>query len=356
MSIFLPKVRVAGAALQSSLGLCWALCFHASLLAAETAKVPAPASPSASVSCELLSRGPGVDLLQQEALLHTALKEFVDALQRGKFEDLSTFFHKRAKVDAKIGEKIRILLANRYDEPIQYSVYRVWRLRSAAAGKDLVRNCPESQEATLISQFGYEKQFAVWLQIMGQNELGRIILALAPDKGRVSIVGFRLQQWTQQGSDWEAWTLKGQSELKAGDTKQAYLSFDIAQKLLTGEDFVIYPQQKLLRDQRDQIFSQTALVNQINEEAKTKSIVYVGSLLAREGSGMLMREIVTPNDSTQALHDLCLSRARKLQELGWLKEKSGLRCNYIYAGMDPTQDSQLGGFYLSPTDLKNTQK
>ena len=364
MSIFLPKVRDVGVALQNrfafSLGLYLASVFVSAPALAGAAPdsrgSSVPSASSSSTTCELLSRGPGVDLLQQEALLHSSLKDFIEALQQGKFDELARFFNKRAKVDSKIGDKIRILLANRYDEPIQYSVFRVWRLRSPSAGKELVRGCPESQDATLISQFGYEKQFAVWLQIMGQNELGRIILALAPDKDRVSIIGFRLQQWSQQGSDWEAWTLKAQNELKAGDKTQAYLSFDVAQKLLTGEDFVIYPQQRILRDQRDQIFSQNTLVNQINQDAKIQSIAYVGSLLARDGTGLLIREIVTPKESTVALQELCRKRARTLQDLGWLKEKSGLRCNYIYAGMDPAEDSQLGGFYLSPSDLKNPQK
>lgn len=356
MSIFLLKARVVAAA---RLNRVFPLYLTLGLSCFATLSRQAAANPSPTIkaqTCELLSRGPDVQLLQQEAMLDSFLKDFLSALREKKLEALKNFFHPRAKVSSSIGEKIQAILDNRYDSPLQFSVYRVWRLRSTEASKAIVRDCPESDGASVITQYGYEKQFAVWLQIMGQNELGRLILALAPDKGKISIVGFRIQQWTQQGSDWEAWAKQAQTYLQSGEKIQAYFAFDVAQKLVMGEDFILYPSQKQLADARDQIYSQADLVNQLNQQLKTQSIAYVGSLLTKEGTGVFLREIVSPSDTTKILQDLCKKRGQSLQSLNWLKDNQGLRCNFIFAGMDPTQDSQLGGFYFSPSDLKNPQK
>ncbi len=309
-----------------------------------------------SISCELLSRGPDVQLLQQEATLHTFLADLLSTLRSKDYDQLANFFHPGTRVGSKVGEKIELLLKNRYDRPWQFSVFRIWRLKSKEGSKGLVRDCPESQSATIITQYGHETQFAIWLQIMGQNELGRLVLAVAPQHGKMKIVGFRIQQWTELGEDWEAWKTRADTFLQKNNRIQAYFAYDVAQKLLAGEDFVIYPQQRALRNARDEIFTQPQIVKLINDQLKIQSIAYVGGLLAKEGTGILIREIVSPDESTHKLHELCFQRGSSLLVAGWLKEKQGLRCNFIVAGMDPTQDSPLGGFYLSPSDLKNPKK
>lgn len=377
MSIFQKKVLAAGAVsrnkLSSQLGrLAFAvfvssinpnLAVLPSLSALALAETPPPPSstevsttPGPEISCEILSRGPDVQLQQQEVRLHTFLNELLTVLRSDNYESLNTFFHPRTKVGSKVGTKIHTLLRNRYDQPWQFSVFRVWRLKSKEGSKGLVRNCPDSDGAIIITQYGHETQYAVWLQIMGQNELGRLVLAIAHLDGKMQIVGFRIQQWTELGEDSEAWTKRAQSWLQQNERIQAFFAFDVAQKLLAGEDFVIYPQQRALRDARDELFTQVKIVKLINEQLKTQSIAYVGGLVAKEGTGILIREIVSADEPTHKLYDLCVKRGSALKAKGWLREKQGLRCNFIVAGMDPTQDSPLGGFYLSPSDLKNLQK
>lgn len=377
MSIFPQKVLAVGVAsrnkfsgivrkavLVSSLSLAYssASCFFASSDRAfgNTSPAPSPVESPADappeISCEVLSRGPDVQLLQQEARLHTFLNELLTVLRSDNYDSLVNFFHPGTRVGSKVGTKVHTLLRNRYDQPWQFSVFRVWRLKSKEGSKGLVRTCPDSDGAIIISQYGHETQYAIWLQIMGQNELGRLVLAIAPVQGKMQIVGFRIQQWTELGEDAESWTKRAQSWLQQNNRIQAYFAFDVAQKLLAGEDFVIYPQQRALRTARDELFTQAKIVKLINEQLKTQSIAYVGGLVAKEGTGILIREIVTPDEPTHKLHDLCLKRGSALKGAGWLREKQGLRCNFIVAGMDPTQDSPLGGFYLSPSDLKNPEK
>lgn len=343
-----------------SLALAWSL---ASLgYAAEAKQAPAPVplaeakAPPAVDSCELLSRGPGVALQDSEVTLHTFLEKLIADLQQDKFEHLADYFHPRAKVKSDIGEKIRSIIINRYNAPLQYSVFRVWRIASPSASKQILENCPESDGAKIISSYGYEKQFAVWIQIMGQNELGRLIFSIAPDKGKVSIVGFRIQQWTQSGEDWRAWAGKAEAAEGRKDGKQAYIAYDISQKLLDGKDFVSYPIQSALIQKRDEIFSQAKLVAAVNKDLGIDTTAYVGTLLAKEGSGMFLREYISKELPTSTLRDMCTTRGRTLQKTGWLSQGQGLRCNYLFKGMNPLQDSGLGGFYVTADDLKPTPK
>lgn len=307
----------------------------------------------AGADCELLSRGPGVDLQKSEVTLHSFLDEFMTSLRTSKFSTFHQFFHPRAKTPKDIGDKLEAILDNRYNKPWQFSVFRVWRIKSPEGSKALLDSCPDSDGAKVISSFGYDRQFAVWIQIMGQNELGRIILSVAPDKAKMSIVGFRIQQWTQLGDDWQTWTQKAE---KAQTPLEAYFALDIAQKLLEGQDFVIYPQQAALIESRDKLFTQESLVKKLNGDLKVDSIAYIGSMMTREETGIILREFVSPDEPTQKLNDLCFKRGKELLTLGWLQAKQSLRCNFLVKGMDPRRDSPLGGLLFTSADLHKVQK
>lgn len=306
--------------------------------------------------CELLSRGPGVALQDTEVTLHTFLEKFIADLQQKKFAHLNQFFHPRAKVRSDIGEKIESIINSRYDAPLQYSIFRVWRIKSPSASKQILDSCPESDGAKIITSFGYNEQFAVWIQIMGQNELGRLIVSIAPDKGWISIVGFRIQQWTQSGDDWRTWAMKGQAAEAKKNVRESYIAYDISQKLLEGKDLVLYPAQVDIIKKRDSFFTQPQLVETINKDLGITTTAYVGTLLAKEGSGLFLREYIAKELPTSKLNAMCLERGQKLEKAGWLNPTQGLRCNFLFKGMDPTKDSGLGGFYKTAEDLHPTVK
>lgn len=356
MSISLVRVLdVAVAWLSRNLGHFWFAFIPCVLFAATKSSAASP--PLAFPNCELLSRGPGVALQDQEILLHTFLSDFLGELRSDRMEKLEKYFHPRAKKTSELGEKLRILLKNRYDLPWQFSIYRVWRLSVPNASKAIFDSCPENEGAALIGQFGYEKQFMVMIQIMGQNELGRILIAAAADRGKMYATALRLQQWTQQGFDAEVWASRAEAAAQAQDPVQTALAFDVAQKLLSGEDLIVYPRQRQLQKQRDTALTQDDLVNKINDLLKTKSVVYVGTMLGRDGTGLMLRERVESQEPLASLQMRCLAQGTVLKENGWIaKTSGGLRCNYIFPGMNPAEDSPLGGIYLNHEDLTNSQK
>lgn len=357
MLTFLKKVRVAGVARRNKsfrpiCGLLGLLLISPSLSAKEAA-APPPQLPQ----CDLISKGPGVALQNQEILLHNFLNEFLEAVRKDEWKKIEPLFHPRAKRTKDIGDKMKAILQNRYDVPWQFSVFRVWRIKTPNARKAILDSCPDASGAHIIAQNGYETQYMVWLQIMGQNELGRIMLAVAPDKGRMYATALRLQQWTQQGEDAEVWVQRAEERFKADQKIAAYMALDVAQKLLAGEDLLIYPRQRQILDVRNGIVSQAELVKSLNDTMNINTIAYVGSLLTKEGVGILIREVIDKQEVTSVLQERCKSRSEGLIKMGWLiPGKTGLRCNYIFPGMDPEKDSPMGGFYFAPEDLINTKK
>ncbi len=365
-SIFQRSLRAAAAAWLSSTICFIGLSTPKALAEVSTPTSTPPASKDATATealakpsqdtCELLSKGPGVDLTSSEVTLHNTLEAIMSDLNSKELSKFSRHFHPKARVKSDIGDKLKSIISSRYDTPWQFSIFRVWRLKSPSAGKPLIDTCPEGDGARIIGAFGYEKQYAVWIQIMGQNELGRLILSIAPDKGRDLIVGFRIQQWTQSGADWRAWAGKAEEAEAKKDLKEAYLNYDISQKLIDGKDLVVYPVQAEIIKRRDALKTKKKIVEEMNQDLKINSIAYVGTLLAKEGTGIFIREYIKAERPAAELHDLCLRRGETLKAKAWLKESQTLRCNFIFKGMDPEQDSQLGGFFFTPEDLRKPKK
>lgn len=350
------KLRVAVAAWRSNLFAALVISLFApAVLGADLPPSPAEVL-SPKDSCELLSRGPGVDLASSEITLHTKLENILNDLKTEKFEKFSKHFHPKARVKSDIGEKLKAIIDNRYKGPLQYTIFRVWRIKSANSGKAVIDDCPEADGARIIGSYGYEKQFAVWIQIMGQNELGRLFLNISPDKDKLLISAFRIQQWTQSGDDWRAWAVNAEQAEASKDSRTAYIDYDISQKLLEGKDLVVYPLQAQVQAKRDEMFSQAKLIEELNKDLGISSIVYAGTLLAREGTGLFLREVIDGERPSRELQDQCLNRGLNLRRVGWLKESQGIRCNFLFKGMDPQRDSPLGGIYLTPEDIRPKTK
>lgn len=361
-SIFQRNPRAAAAAWRNRIFA--ALVFFAPpLLGAQPPPSNPPSSPAApaelpkpSETCELLSRGPGVDLASTEVTLHTQLESILKDLKEDDLSGFAKYFHPRARVKRDIGEKFKSIVSSRYNSPLQYSIFRVWRIKTPGSGKAVLDDCPEADGARIIGAYGYDKQYAVWIQIMGQNELGRLFLSITPDKDKLLIAGFRIQQWTQNGDDWRVWVGRAEQAEANKNLKEAYFDYDVSQKLLEGKDLVVYPVQAAILHKRDEIFTQANLVAAMNKDLGIDSIAYAGTLLAKEGTGLFIRETIKGEKPSSELQDMCLQRGLSFRKSGWLKESQGIRCNFLFKGMDPQKDSPLGGFYLAPEDLKPKTK
>lgn len=307
-----------------------------------------PAKPEAQ--CIRLSRGPGVDLETANPGLHQLLTKLMQHLNKRESKNFQKLFHPRAKVEHDFGERVFSILGHRYDKPWIFSVFRVWAILHPEKQRVSI-SCEDEAEYTINSRYGYERQYGVWLQIMGQNELGRIFLAISPVNDQLWITGFHIQQWTHLGHDWEYWTLQGNKALEEKDRLKAYVHYDVAQKLLVGGDFINHIARDEIINQRNQLYTPEKLIAEIQEALKDNKIVYAATILSRDGTGLLVREMLSKIPSTHDLQKRCHQFGKTLYEKARLKGDGGVRCSFIVPGEAIDKEGQLGGFYLSQQDL-----
>lgn len=305
----------------------------------------APTTPQ----CLTLSRGPKITLTQSVPGFEAFLKPLYEQLTTGKTSGFERFFHPNLRVGSKIGEKVQAILKQTYDEPLQFSVARIWAFY-APQGDKMAIACPDD-EVQVTVRYGYPVQFGVWLQVMGQNELGRIFMAISPRQDQFYITGWHFQQWTQQGQDASAWIATAQDALAKGDTVKGHMAFDIAQKLLWGGEFIDYPVKEKILAERDRSVSKDQWVQLARKSLGEQSIIYIGTIMARDGAGILLREQLAKDLSTPDIQKRCLLQARKLKASGWLSFNGGLRCEYVLPGESTEKEGRLGGIYLNRNDI-----
>lgn len=297
--------------------------------------------------CYLIGRGPGTSV-ENSPELSAFLEKLTDDLKAERWEQLYKYFHARAKVRKDIGNRVDAILRHRYQKPINYSVLGIWSMIQDEGRRD-VYDCPKAEGMQLISHSGYQRQYMLIYQLMSQNELGRLMFAIAPDSTKtLRIVGFHIQQWSHQGKDWLSWTEQGNGFTKAADSKSAYIFFDIAQKLLDGGTLVHYPYRKEIKLVRDQIYQQDSLVKSVQEDIGNKDIVYVGTVLSRTDTGIIVKVAIEKEYSSEDLRRKCQDIGKKLLASLWLKEvNGGVNCSFIPKGSSPDVRSKIGGYYIT---------
>lgn len=301
-------------------------------------------------ACQIVSRGPGVKLQDVDKSLNDFVQSVFTKLQEGSGSGFKPFFHPQLRVKSDIGERIMAIFAKTYRKPWQFSVYRVYALFSPKADKIDIA-CPDDQ-VTISGRYGYKVQFGVWLQIMGQNELGRIFLSVSPREDKWYITGWHFQQWSQSGKDYEAWTKAGTDAFNAKKPILAHMSFDVAQKLLFGGEFIDFDVKKQIIAARDQAITKEGWLEKAQSLLKSKDEIYIGTVLAEDGVGILLRERVPTGYATNELQKRCLSKGKALIKEGWLAPGSGgLRCEFVLPGEDPDREGTLGSLFYTRSDL-----
>jgi hypothetical protein len=307
-------------------------------------------APPQSATCFLLDRGPGVQLKEQNPGLHQLVNQLMTQLKNEEPKGFDKLFHPRAKVKPDTGERTFAILKHRYQQDWNFSIFRVWAFFHPEKQKD-IHHCEDDQSLSLVTDHGYQLQYGVWIQIMGQNELGRIYATIAPYKNRLWVTNFHIQQWTHNGQDWQSWVEAGNKALADNKRIKAYIAYDIAQKLLDGGHLIIYKIKKDIIEQRDKLFTQQKLVKAINQELDKHAIVYAGTIMTKKGTGLIVRIQLAKMIPSTEMRTRCKAIGRNLIETPWLQGKGGLRCSYILKGQPVDRDSRIGGYYFNQNDL-----
>jgi hypothetical protein len=300
-------------------------------------------------ACSILSRGPYVNLKETDSGLEKFVGDFLAKLKE-KDSKITPFFHERLRLKDDFGDKLFSSLKVTYKQPWDFSIFRVFALNSPHGDKSDI-NCPEDN-VVVTTAYGYPLQLGVWVQLLSQSELGRILAMVAPTKSGWRVVGLHMQQWTQNGKDYEAWRQESSGYRAKGNEPLAYLSSDVSQKMLFGGTFLTFPVVTEIIAERDAVMTKENLRKRIGALLPDRDIPYAGTVLAEDGPGWLIRERLTQDQPTNELMRRCLAAGKKLISDGWItKDWGGINCNFLLPGEPAENPGKLGGFYFSQKDI-----
>lgn len=288
-----------------------------------------------------------------DAELDGFLKTAVEAIKKKDDKGLQPLFHPRLNVGLLAIQETFAKLDNQYGAPFDVSVYRLWALNTVD-GSPKGLTC-EDDRLTVNPQYGYPIQFGVWLQVMGQRELGRIFLAIVPAEGRWNIGAFHAQQWTHDSKDFATWAEEGVQNDRMGMKEAAYIKFDIASKLLDGGGFVEISMRDEATKARDAVMSFANFDKSVRQALKDFDVVQTATLLVVGGSGVLVRIKVPAEISVENMQKECNRTAETLMKQQWTGYVEGIRCSYLLPNEDPKKEGQMGGMFVRFSELKKSE-
>ena len=294
-------------------------------------------------SCKVVSRGIRSDLKNYDPDVERRVQYIKSTLKERDTAKFTGMFHPRLKIGAKQAKRIFGQFDYVYREP-ELSVYRVWALNAATDDMKPLP-CPEDALA-LQPHYGYPLQFGVWIQVMGQKELARIYLSLVPRKGQWLVGFFHLQQWTHLGKDAEVWVADALEESSQKRKFAAFAKLDIAQKLLRGGGYVYQKLRLDVETTKQAYYADDAWHQTIVKNLLPHKVVYTGTLLAKDGAGVLVRLQLPKKVPGAQLKPECLAIGKKIHKLADGALLGGVRCGYTLKGESPTRDGSMGSRFI----------
>ena len=282
------------------------------------------------------------------------IKAVIEGVEKRSAKKLLPLFHKRLNIGLPVMNQVLTDLNNVYREPFNVSIFRLWALNTVD-GSTKALPCDGSR-LSLYPLYGYNLQFGVWLQIMGQKELGRIYLSIVPADGRWNIGSFNAQQWTHEGKDFATWSEEAVKQSNMGYKVAAWTKLDIASKLLDGGGFVEIAMRDEILAARNQQMAKSDWEKKMRAVLKDWDVGYVASMLVTGGAGILVRLKIPAEISAHDVLLDCRKLARTMMKQKWSSYLAGVRCSYIMPKEDPAKEGALGGVFLSFDSLRKKKK
>lgn len=308
---------------------------------------------SDQIGCKTVSTTPQGGIKVDEEL-NGFIKLILDSLKTSSPEKMRPLFHKRMDVSKEQINTTFNRLNTIYRTPYEISIHSLWALNTVD-GTPNGLSC-EDGNITAYPLYGYPLQFGLWVQVMGQLELGRIYISLVPSDGRWNIGSFHSQQWTHDSKDFATWYEEGVKNARMGYPEAAFVKYDIASKLLNGGGFIDLPMQDNINDFRDKTFTKEAWQKRIQSILRDWDIGYSASMLVAGGGGILVRLKTKVEISLVDMQADCEKLARTLIKEPFHNYLQGVRCSYVLPREDPTKEGLLGGMFLKFSDLKPKQE
>ena len=304
---------------------------------------------SVAEKCRVVDRPLQKQLAQVAPDVLEISKKLIASIESKNAQDLADLFHDRLKMNAGSISLLFKKIGVMYGRPVDMALYRLWAIHSQKSA-DLVA-C-KSDELALGPHYGYPLQFGLWLQLLGQRELGRIYASIVMQKnGEWKLGALHLQQWTHKEIDAKGWVKQALDERESGAVLSAYIKLDLAKKLLNGGGY-IYP-----AFSQDVVKTQNALVKEkdfhlyLKKKFGIEGLVDATSLFATDGAGVSLRLLVEQNLKNSILVSRCEEAIVRIYKNIDSTKLGGARCGYVVEGENYKADGHLGSRFVSKENI-----
>jgi hypothetical protein len=304
-------------------------------------------------ACKMMKTHPTGKVDNAGAELNSFLALILKSLKEKDHKTLTSLFHKRLKVNKFVIKEAMMSLDNTYVPPLDITLFKLWALNTVD-GTPKPLGCGE--RFNIYPLYGYNLQFGVWLQVMGQKELGRIYLGLVPTEGRWNIGSFHKQQWTHDGKDFISWTENATKTARTGDKMAAWVFYDLATKLLDGGGFLDMGIKKEIEEARNSLMTREEWDHNIKPALKEWDVGYLGTLFVNNGAGILVRLKTKKEVFDKKITTICKKVGEAIMTLPWTRHMQGVRCSFVLPKENPKKEGFLGGVYLSFDEIKTKMK
>lgn len=290
---------------------------------------------------DLVGLDPSFDLSIKDKLLKS--------LEASDADGLLSLFHPRLK-EAVRNQVLEALALHQtvLKDPLQASILSFWFLHAKdGAVMDLRCEGVHPQESVTVStHYGYPFQLALWIQLMGEKELGRVFVTLVPKNGTWVLASFHTQKWTHLGRSPDDWVKEAGLELKEDLKISAYIKLDFAKKLYEGSSRFQTSKKDEIGKKQDSVMSRSDWEQAIQAQLSSWKIPYMSSIVMEKGVGLFLRvEYAQEVPPVQTQKD-CQQIKDDLSKQPWFHRISHLRCGFLIRGEDPKKDGVMGSFLI----------
>lgn len=303
-------------------------------------------------SCSLISKKPATLLINPKDNEQAFLQKILDLVRKENFSGVYEFLHPNIK-DKKTAASFVSQFQNKlrkYGKSLDIANLRTWALVNPKGDPDAIL-CADDQ-ISIFPTYSYTRQYTIWLQVMGNINLGRIYIQVVKDKqSKLFISNITIHQWSHFGKDPATWAREAEENLEEKDYLAAWLKFSIAKKLLSSNSYMQLPDTTYLQKkiaQLKEIHQPETIVKKAIEDYQTERI---SAAMTLDGISLLVYlRLKTPKNRWDR-EKQCQKMGKQLKTAKLLDNLAGIQCSFYYPNHNIKAKSPLGSVFWLKSKL-----
>lgn len=226
------------------------------------------------------------------------------------------------------------------------TIFRLWKL-SGITKDSLSQGISCDSETVVYPHYGYDSHYVLWLQAMGNKELGRLFVTLVNLEGEWKIGYFHFHQWSLGQKDFLGWIIDADKDLEKSQYESAYLKYDCAKKLLNSTPHFMINARRTIEKHLQEKIPNEFWLGRMKKSFPNENVVFASSMFVQGGLGLIVRFLLKKEISTKDIRDHCKKQLSTILAKPWFSSLEGIKCSYVVPGEDIKKEGYLGGLYLS---------